>query len=159
MWIKGIIAVLSVVGAMTLIGYGFKSILQRLRRNQLLAGKDIFHRRREWLEAEFLTRATKCGKPRGLQWVNCDFADDVTFARDRHNGQLRALVGVTISFKAIPGGGMEDVEAVGNLRSATAVFRFDHGHWETEGRAIFNLNPHETIRHFGHELEPVEVSS
>lgn len=158
MWLKGILAILATVGAITLIGFGIKTILDRMRRSQLLAGKSIFQRRREWLEAEFLTRASKCGRPRGLSWVNCDFENDVTFARDRHNGELRALVGVTISFEAIPGGGMEDVEAVGNLRAATAVFRFDRGHWETEGRAIFNLSPHETIRHFGHELEPVEVT-
>ncbi|MEM8680888.1 MAG: hypothetical protein AAGF97_16205 [Planctomycetota bacterium] len=158
MLIKGLLGLLAAVGAFSLIAFGVKSILRYLRRNQLLAGKDIFHRRREWLEAEFLSRATKCGKPRGLEWVNCDFDDDVTFARDRHSGELRALVGVTISFQAIPGGGMEDVEAVGNLRAATAVFRFDRRHWETEGRAIFNLSPHETIRHFGHELEPVEAS-
>ena len=86
---------------------------------------------------------------------DCDFDDEVTFARDRQNRQLRALVGVTISFEAVEGGDMEDVEAVGNLRAATAVFLFGHGQWHTDGRAVFNLNPDETIRHFGHELEPV----
>ena len=30
-----------------------------------------------------------------------------------------------------------------NLRAATAVFRFDRNHWETDGRAIFNLSPAE----------------
>ena len=28
--------------------------------------------------------------------------------------------------------------------------------WVAEGRAIFNLEPIEAIRHFHHELEPVE---
>ena len=158
MFVKGILTALAGVGAIMLAVQGLKHLIRRLRQRQLVVGREVFHRRREWLEAEFLSRATRCGKPRGLQWVDCDFADDVTFARDRHNGELRALVGVTISFEAIPGGGMEEVEAVSNLRAATAVFRFDHGHWETEGRAIFNLSPVEAIRHFGHELEPIEAS-
>ena len=58
---------------------------------------------------------------------------------------LQAFVAVTISFEAIEGGPMEDVEAVGNLRAATAVFYFSGGAWHTDGRAIFNLNPTEAI--------------
>ena len=78
------------------------------------------------------------------------------FAKDRATGQLRALVAVTISFEAIEGGGMEDVEAVGNLRAATAVFFFDGTKWKTNGRALFNLNPAEAIEHYRHELETVD---
>ena len=112
-----------------------------------------FHRRREWLEADFLTAATASGKPRGLRWSEVDFENGVTFARDRANGQLRAFVGVTIGFEAIEGGGMEDVEAVSNLRTATAVFRYVEEKWVTDGRTLFNLGPAEAILHFQHELE------
>jgi hypothetical protein len=122
-------------------------------REALVHARDVFHRRREWLEAEFLTQASRSGKPRGLEWVNCDFDDAVTFARDRQTGDLRALVGVTISFAATEGGGMEHVEAVGNLRAATAVFRFAEKRWSTDGRAVFNLTPNQTIERFCHELE------
>lgn len=127
----------------------------RRQRERLTRARDTFHRRREWLEAEFLTQASRSGKPRGLQWVNCDFDNAVTFARDRQTGDLRALVGVTISFAAVEGGGMEHVEAVGNLRAATAVFRYGTTSWTTDGRAVFNLTPNQTIERFGHELEPV----
>jgi hypothetical protein len=108
------------------------------------------------LEAHFLSLASSSGRPRGLAWADCDFDDGVAFARDRVSGELRALVGVTISFAAIEGGGMEDVEAVDDLRAATAVFRFDGNHWTTDGRAVFNLNPAETIRWYRNELEIVE---
>ena len=118
--------------------------------------REEFHRRREWLEADFLTIASESGRPRGLTWADCEFADEVSFARDRHSGELKALVAVTIRFEAIEGGEMEDVQAVGNLRAATAVFRHQSGQWTTEGRAIFNLNPTEAIRHFHHELETVD---
>ncbi len=123
---------------------------------QIALAREMFHRQREWLEARFLTLASQSGKPRGLAWVDCDFEDAVSFARDRHTGELRALVGVTISFEAIEGGGMEDNENVGNLRAATAIFRLAGNQWQTDGRAIFNLNPAQAIKHFHHELETVD---
>ena len=43
----------------------------------------------------------------------------------------------------------------GSLRSATAVFCFDGERWTTEGRAIFNLSPAETIRFYRHDLQIV----
>lgn len=136
-------------------------LLIRIRRSysshqQFLQARELFHRRREWLEAKFVTLASTSGKPRGLTWVNCDFDNAVCFARDRKTCQLRALVAVTISFEAVEGGGMEEVEAVGNLRAATAVFHYQANEWATDGRTLFNLNPEEAIEHFQHELETVD---
>ena len=128
----------------------------RRAETEIQRARQLFHRRREWLEARFLTLAAQTGKPRGLAWVDCDFQDEVAFARDRTTGELRALVGVTIRFKAIEGGDMEDNPNVHNLRAATAVFRMDRLTWATDGRAIFNLNPAEAIQHFQHELETVD---
>src|SRR5262245_22592655 len=82
------------------------------RRLPLEAAKQLFHLRREWLEARFFTMASASGKPRGLSWVDCEFEDDVSLARDRITGQLRAFVGVTIRFAAVEGGGMEGNENV-----------------------------------------------
>jgi hypothetical protein len=120
----------------------------------LQSARQLFHLRREMLEARFLTLASQSGKPRGLTWADCDFEDEVSFARDRQSRQLRALVGVTIRFEAIEGGDMEGNPNVDKLRAATAVFLFENGQWMTEGRAIFNLNPEEAIRHF--QLETAE---
>ena len=50
---------------------------------------------------------------------------------------------------------MEGVEAVGNLRLATAVFTYVRGHWETAGKAVFNMNPAETIAHFAGQYERI----
>jgi hypothetical protein len=79
----------------------------------------------------------------------------VTYARHRDSGELTAFVSVTIGFEAIEGGGMEEVEAVGNLRAATAVFRIERGHWATDGRALFNLNPVEAVAYYKENLELV----
>lgn len=122
----------------------------------LEAARDLFHLRREMLEARFVTLAAGSGKPRGLIWMDCDFDNRVSFARDRNTRHLRALVAVTIRFEAVEGGDMEDNPNVGNLRAATAVFRFDNGQWLTDGRAIFNLNPQEAIKYYQHELETAE---
>ncbi len=115
-----------------------------------------FRRQREHLEAAFFQTAAASGKPRGLRWKDCEWSDMVEFARDRQAGQLVALVGVTISFEAIEGSDMEGLPAVGNLRNASAVFVFDGARWSTAGRAVFNLNPDEAIRHFGSQYEAVE---
>lgn len=112
--------------------------------------QQLFRQRREWLEAHFYSIASASGKPRGLSWANCDFSNEVSFAREPGTNQLRAFVAVTISFEAIEGGGMEHVEAVGNLRAATSVFEFDGRQWSTQGRVIFNLEPQEAIVHFQH---------
>jgi hypothetical protein len=127
----------------------------RMREKELEQARRAFHRHREHLEARFVHLASESGKPRGLEWVRCDFDDDVTYARHRSSGELSAFVSVTIGFEAIEGGGMEEVEAVGNLRAATAVFRIERGNWATDGRALFNLNPVEAVAYYKENLELV----
>ena len=124
-------------------------------RRHIRQAREQFHAHREELAVEFLEAAGATGKPRGLRWVACDWADEIAFARDRHTGQLAALVAVTIRFEAIEGGDMEGVAAVGNLRNASAVFFFDRGRWHTVGKAVFNMNPDEAIAHY--QYERVEV--
>jgi hypothetical protein len=129
---------------------------RRLDRARLCLAKELFHRRREWLEADFLSLASAGGKPRSLVWSGCDFANEVAFARDRSSGQLRALVAVTVSFTPSESGGLDDFRSETTHRAATSVFRFDGQRWTTDGRAVFNLNPEETIRRYRHELELAE---
>src|SRR5260370_503187 len=90
---------------------------------------------REHLEAKFFQLAASSGKPRGLRWKDCEWGDQVEFARDRQTGQLVALVGVSIAFEAIEGGDMEGLPAVGNLRGATGVFPYQRGRGHASGRA------------------------
>jgi len=127
------------------------------RAHDLVQAKQTFHRRREWLEARFMTLASQSGKPRGLTWAECEFEDAVHFARDRQSGRFRALVGMTIRFEAVIGGDMEDNPNVKNLRAATAVFRREKNEWVTDGIAVFNLSPAQTIRHYRHELGELPV--
>lgn len=123
---------------------------ERLARSQ----RD-FHRQREQLEAKFIDKAAASGKPRGLRWTDVQFDDAIIYARDRRSGLLKALVAVEVSFEAVAGGGMEEVEAVSNVRAATAEFLFDGGRWRTEGRVYFNLQPSATVKYLGGDLELV----
>jgi hypothetical protein len=110
---------------------------------------------RQRLEQEFLQQAAADGKPRGLKWVGCEFHNPLILALDRSTDEPVALIGVTIRFEAIPGGGMEDVEAVGNLRYATAVLVYRNEHWTSDGRVVFNLGPQETLEKYANSLTPL----
>ena len=124
--------------------------------HRLEQARRLFHLQREALELQFLKSASRLGKPRGLAWEDCRFEDEAVFATDPDTGQLRAFVGVAIQFRAIEGGGMEDNSNLDELRAATAVFAFDGRQWRTEGRAVLNLNPLETVERFQHGLEGVD---
>jgi uncharacterized membrane protein len=138
-----------------------------LRRRLLRFGREVYVERaresfrlqRQRLLDLFLPAAAATGKPRGLKWRDCTFDDEVYFARDRQSGDVVALVGTTIRFEAIPGGGMEGVAAVGNPRTATAVFFFHRGNWHTVGKAVFNLQPREALEHFSERYESIDMGS
>ena len=150
---SGISAIIVVVAVV----YGLPRWRANRQEGRLIRARETFQRRREWLEAKFLTLASQSGRPRGLSWAHCEFDDQVTFARDRNSGDISAFVAVTIKFEAVPGGGMEEVEAVANHKAATAVFTFGgDDDWFTQGRTVFNLNPVETIERFQNELESVD---
>jgi hypothetical protein len=122
------------------------------RRRRLAAE---FHRavetfpRETGLGEKFLAAANATGKPRGLRWVTCELQGEPIFATDRNTGEIFGLSGATIGFEAIPGGDMEDVEAVSDIRYVTAVFVHRGGSWQTDGRAIFNLEPAQAIERLG----------
>jgi hypothetical protein len=101
------------------------------------------------LTSLFLAAANATGKPRGLRWKSCELQGEPLFATDRSTGEIYALHGATIGFEAIPGGDMEDVEAVDDIRYVTAVFVYRDGQWQTDGRAIFNLEPSQAIERLG----------
>jgi hypothetical protein len=129
-----------------------RAVLRDIRTER---AREQFHLQREWLEVKFHDLASSTGKPRGLRWVDADWDDGVRFVRDRRSGDIVALVGITVRFEAIPGGGMEDNPNVSNLRDATAVFNYRRGHWITEGRALFNMDPDGAIDRYQDQYEPV----
>lgn len=147
------------IGAGGVLGLGtflLRRPLQRVAEEILLErAREMFSLQRDHLAEQFLESASATGKPRGLRWKSCDLADGVCFARDQKSRELHALVGMTIGFEAVEGSDMEDVEAVGILRNATAVFVFRAGQWRCHGRALFNMNPDEALEHFKTQLAAI----
>lgn len=130
--------------------------LRAMRREVRFArAQGEFRRQRERLEMQFFKAASTTGRPRGLRWSDCDFDNAVSYARDRRTGELCAFVACTISFEAVEGGPMEGVEAVSNLRAATAVFNYGVNGWTAQGRVMFNLNPAEAIAFYQGSVEAV----
>ncbi len=136
---------------------GFSRVAEQTERAVVIRR---FLASRKELERVFFEMAAASGKPKGLRWEQCDFQPETTFVLDKMTGEPTAFVETTIRFSAIEGGGMEEVQAVGNLRHATAVFHFHAGNWGTGGRALFNMTPGEAVRHFAaqYELLPEEAS-
>ncbi len=136
-----------------------KPLLAWRAKREAERARGEFRRQREVLEAKFFDLAAASGKPRGLRWIDCDWLEAVTFARDRQTGLLTAFVAVNIRFEAIEGGDMEDVAAVSNIRDAAAVFHYQHGHWGTGGRALFNMNPVDALDRLQSQFEPVVTAA
>ncbi len=134
---------------------GWRPFSAALREIRTERARELFHLQRERLEAKFFDLASRADKPRGLRWVDADWEDAVSLVRERRSGDMVALVGITVSFEAVPGGGMEDNPNVSNLRDATAVFNYVSGQWMTEGRALFNMSPDVAIDRYNDQYEPV----
>ncbi len=148
-WLIGLIPVLIALGSLAI------PLSRRWERRQIRHAVRSFRLRREMLEARFLDLARALGKPRGLRWLDCDWFDSTTFARDKSSGLITAFVGINIRFEAVEGGDMEDVAAVGTVRDAVAMFHYQGGQWGTGGRALFNLNPEDAVSRLVSQYEPL----
>ncbi len=153
LWTGGGLAALMVA-----IAIARRPLLRYARRREAEQALKSFRLKRELLEARFFDIARTLGKPRGLRWIDCDWQEKVSFARDAHSGLLTAFVAVNIRFEAIEGGDMEDVEAVGLLRDAAAVFHYKRGVWGTGGRALFNMNPQDAVERLRDQFVPLETT-
>ena len=127
----------------------------------LTQAKQRFHVQRERLEAKFIQLAAAKAKPEAPRWADCTFADDVSYVRNRATGEISAFVAVAIASEPahLDRAGQDstdtDPDADKHLQAGTAVFRFDHDHWETDGRAILNLSPNEAVTYYRHDWEIV----
>ena len=149
---------ISLAATAIVVAFGWVTLgLRRVRRAAGAKAKalEAFSRNRPDLAEAFRAAAEATGKPRGLSWKRCELAAaPPLIAADKATGELVALVGVTISFEAIAGGDMEEVEAVSALRDATAVYHWREVGWQTEGRAVFNHSPEQTLQRYRQSLAP-----
>ena len=133
----------------------WRPLLTSWRETRFAEACRDFHLQRERLEAKFMILGMVEDRPVEDRWNDCRFDDDVAYARSRASGELSAFVAVTIHLDAPAGPLSIEGDLVDTSCEATAVFRFDGRHWDTEGRAIFNLTPTEAIHFFERDLEMV----
>ena len=150
----GIVAFLVLMAAVA-----WRPLRSRLRAREVQRAFQQFRLQREHLEAKFFDLASSRGKPRGLRWLDCDWQNSVSFARDVSTGLLTAFLAVNIHFEAIEGGDMEDVEEVSTVRDAAALFHYQSGRWGTGGRALFNMNPEDAVAKLEGQFEPVSIEA
>jgi hypothetical protein len=149
---------LGILGSVALLFAIFhRRILRAFRDREARTALSQFRYQREYLEARFFDLAARRGKPRNVRWKDCQWQSEVTFARDAESGLLTAFVAVNISFEAVEGEDMEDVEAVGLLRDAAAIFHFQDGVWGTGGRALFNMNPADALERLKGQYVPLGI--
>jgi hypothetical protein len=147
---------LGVAGAVLVVVLASRPLRGFFRTVNIERARELFKLQRERLEAQFIKAASATGKPRGLRWKDCQWESEVEFVRNKKNGEIAALAGVTILFEAVEGSDMEGLPAVSNPRNASAVFFYHRGQWQTVGKAIFNMNPNEAIAHFQAQYERVQ---
>lgn len=155
---------IAAIGAASVLAISLVAVLWNPVRRRLQAAENrrairSFRLHREQLEAKFADLAASQGKPRGLRWLDCDWQHTVTFGRDRQSGLLTAFVAVNVSFEAIEGGEMQDVDikAVSAIREAAALFHYRRGVWGTGGRALFNMDPRGALVRLADQYEPVHI--
>ncbi len=149
---------LSVVFALAIGVIAWRWWRSAWRVAQFAKARKDFHMQRERLEVKFIQLASANARPNSPHWEDCDFGDDVAYVRSRSTGQLSAFVSVMVAIDGFASNSVDSGNAVRHMRAGTAVFRldYDHGHWETDGRAILNLNPTEAIRFYRNDYEMVE---
>lgn len=143
------------IAIVCLAAYAWRIWQRGRKRMEVERAAADFARHKLKLQEDFRAAANVTGKPRGLRWKSCEFHDPVRLARDKANGQLLGFVAATIAFEAIAGGDMEHVEAVGNLRAATAILNWNGHEWTTTGKPAFNLEPHEVLERYRDSLTPI----
>jgi hypothetical protein len=138
---------------LTVVAYLWRPRRKAVRSARLTDAKRRFHVQRERLEAKFVQLAAAHAAPDAPRWTDCNFADDVAYVRDRTTGELSAFVAVTMASEDVDHSPQETADT--NLQAGTAIFRLDHDHWVTDGRAILNLSPSEAVYHYRNDIEIV----
>jgi len=154
MWVREL-----VVGGVTFVvvavitAYAMRPFWRRRAQLRLRNLLNRFAWQREQLEARFFDLAGRSGEPAGWRWETIDFAQAVSFARDRSTGRLSALVEVEIGLMPIESPALAFGEEPLRRQHATAVFQVSRGRWITKGRLLDNMSPREALHRFPDRYE------
>lgn len=149
-WVGGVAA------GLVLLGLGGRWLWHLARAVMVERARELFRLQHERYEEQLVAAAAETGKPRGLRWVGCRIIGDAVLARELGTRRIFAFVPVVIMFEPVEGSDMEENPAATEPRPASAVFTFSRGEWITEGRIVFNLDPHQALGRFGPKFQRTE---
>jgi len=139
-------AVLAIAAAMM-----WRPAVRFWRRVRFEKARMLFHRERERLEARLIKQIAVPVVTGEMEWLDCDFEDEVTFLRDRRSGEYVAVVMITL--------GPETSWAIDSEQESrgrgVAVFRFGKNRWISDPKVYMNLTPEEMVRAFSDRMELV----
>jgi hypothetical protein len=133
--------------------YAMRPFWRRRAQLRLRTLLTRFGWQREQLEARFFDVAAGESEPIGWRWETIDFAQSVSFARDRSTGRLSALVEVEIGLVPRHAPPLPYGESPPRRQHATAVFQVSRGRWVTKGRLLDNMSPREALHRFPDRYE------
>jgi len=137
------------VSAYLIVRRPLRQVVEELHVDQ---ARLLFRRRREWLEARFLTSLGQLDPIERLRWEEARWHDQVHWARDNQTRRLLALV--EIHFELDPFD--EAPEPI--ARHATALFEYRKGRWFADGKRLDATRPDEALLRHG-RFEPVARSN
>ncbi len=108
-----------------------------------------FRWQREGLELRFLRRVALEDSDALPYWEAARWLDEVIWARDRHTGDLLAMVGVEVVEPNDSEWGLEtlyDQQSEVLVHRATVIFIYRHGYWQTDGLWVDDIHPAEACR-------------
>jgi hypothetical protein len=141
--IGGVVLPSCLVTAWLIIRKPLRQIVEDLGVDQ---ARLAFHRRREWLEAGFLTALAKVDPIERLRWENAHWHNEVHWGRDSKTRRLLALVEIHFD----PDG--FDTSPHPLVNHATALFEYRKGRWFADGKRIDATRPDEAFLRLGRYL-------
>jgi hypothetical protein len=114
------------------IWFGAKPLRASFEDAEAARARLAFRLKREWLEADFQTRALLRQPDALANWESASWHDGVTWARDRQSRQFLALVQVHFD-----GSSNQPRSSDGEfIPAATAIFVYRSGCWGSDGEWI-----------------------
>jgi len=138
-------AVLAIAAAMM-----WRPAVRFWRRVRFEKARMLFHRERERLEARLIKQIAVPVVTGEMEWLDCDFEDEVTFLRDRRSGEYVAVVMITLGPET--SWAIDSDQESGTRRGRVSVWQEP---LDIRSKVYMNLTPEEMVRAFSDRMELV----
>jgi hypothetical protein len=144
-FIGGLILPSCLIAAWLIVRKPLRQVVEDLGVDQ---ARLAFHRRREWLEAGFLTSLAKSDPIERLRWEGAHWHNEVHWGRDSQTRRLLALVEIHFEPDVF------ETNSLPMVNHATALFEYRRGRWFADGKRLDATRPDEAFLRLG-RYEPV----